>query len=236
METKLPKKGTGLCACHPFSVAGVFLGVTLPLIKGKPIARWGHKADGPVATGGWAAQGGYGKMKWGSYFVLAMVLLGMMVGQAGAQEIDLEGLLVSDFQVFGEELGDGAYVYQDGEWNVAELFQSSVDNKAFIVQEGNNNEAKQEQVGTGNWAGIRQNGNANRALISQNGNGNWAGIYQLGNENIASIQQTGNNNRAGIFQQGNSNNASIVQNGDNFRANVVQKGNNNSAKITQSGL
>jgi hypothetical protein len=76
-------------------------------------------------------------MKWGSYFVLAMVLLGMMVGQAGAQEIDLEGLLVSDFQVFGEELGDGAYVYQDGEWNVAELFQSSVDNKAFIVQEGN---------------------------------------------------------------------------------------------------
>ena len=46
METKLPKKGTGLCACHPFSVAGVFLGVTLPLIKGKPIARWGHKATG----------------------------------------------------------------------------------------------------------------------------------------------------------------------------------------------
>ena len=130
--------------------------------------------------------------------------------------------------------GTTAYIFQNGQKNIALLEQSDalIGNFAHIDQKGSNNWVSALQAGDLNFVNIQQYGNdnisnsqqtgiANSINLTQNQNGNQFNAIQLGNNNVFNAIQNGNSIIT-MSAQGNGNTISAdLPAGTNYQINVV---------------
>ena len=93
---------------------------------------------------------------------------------------------------------NSARVVQDGNSNLADIFQSSDFSRE-----------------SGHYAEIKQDGFDNQAMINQSGDHNGARINQIGDSSYTNASQTGFANSADIIQMGNGNTLYSIQTGNN---------------------
>lgn len=136
-----------------------------------------------------------------------------------------------------DRLGRQSFVSQDGDDNLATVFQEGNYGDSQIAQTGDNNDSDVKQYGVSDVSTIRQDGNRNEANVTQRGDRADSDIDQDGNRNLATVLQRGNDVLSVIEQDGNNNEADVTQrNGsDGSTSDIDQDGNRNYALVDQSG-
>jgi len=104
--------------------------------------------------------------------------------------------------------GSSAYIYQNGQRDLASQYQNGASNRAVASQTstGFSNLSYQEQTGNNNAAIVSQTG-----LVSGNVGGNFAQQVQQGDNNLARTTQDYSNAWSVIEQRGNTNTALVRQ-------------------------